>query len=86
MERRADPYLRALDGYEKAWGPEHTSTLNTVNNLGLLYADQGKLAEEEKMYRRALDGNQDFLGFVTVNGGTATREVMHQYSMQVSLT
>ena len=28
---------------EKAWGPDHTSTLDTVNNFGVLYADQGKL-------------------------------------------
>jgi hypothetical protein len=26
-------YNRALAGYEKALGPEHTSTLDTVNNL-----------------------------------------------------
>ena len=32
-------YQRALDGYEKAWGPDHTSTLATVNNLGLLYVE-----------------------------------------------
>jgi hypothetical protein len=32
-------YNRALAGYEKALGPEHTSTLNTVNNLGNLYAE-----------------------------------------------
>lgn len=36
-------YERALRGYEEALGPKHTSTLDTVNNLGLLYADQGKL-------------------------------------------
>ena len=36
-------YQRALQGYEKAWGPDHTSTLDTVNNLGLLYYSQGKL-------------------------------------------
>jgi len=47
-------YQRALQGYEKALGPDHTSTLNVVNNLGLLYADQGKLDEAEKMYQRAL--------------------------------
>jgi hypothetical protein len=29
-------YQRALQGKEKAWGPDHTSTLDTVNNLGLL--------------------------------------------------
>jgi hypothetical protein len=35
--------MRALGGYEKALGPDHTPTLDTVNNLGILYRDQGKL-------------------------------------------
>ena len=47
-------YLRTLRGKEKALGAEHTSTLDTVNNLGCLYADQGKMAEAEEMYVRAL--------------------------------
>ena len=46
-------YQRALQGYEKAWGPDHISTLGTVNNLGILYANQDKLDEAEKMYQRA---------------------------------
>jgi hypothetical protein len=33
---------------------KHTSTLDTVNSLGLLYADQGKLTDVEAMYSRAL--------------------------------
>jgi tetratricopeptide (TPR) repeat protein len=49
-------YVRALAGYEKALGPDHTSTLETVNNLGALYRAQGKLAEAEQMYQRALAG------------------------------
>ena len=49
-------YQRALEGYEKAWGPEHTSTLDTVNNLGNLYKNQGKMNEAKKMYQRALTG------------------------------
>jgi hypothetical protein len=32
-------YIQALRGYEEALGPDHTSTLDTVNNLGLLYAN-----------------------------------------------
>jgi hypothetical protein len=32
-------FQRALQGYEKAWGPEHRSTLHTANNLGILYKD-----------------------------------------------
>src|ERR1700684_4500321 len=49
-------YQRALQGYEKAWGPDHTLTLDTVYNLGPLYKSQGKLDEAEKMYQRALQG------------------------------
>ena len=55
-------YLRAFDGREKAWGPDHTSTLNTVNNLGVLYLDQGKMAEAEAMYLRALAGYEKARG------------------------
>ncbi|KAL9101256.1 MAG: hypothetical protein Q9163_003470 [Psora crenata] len=55
-------YRRALDGYEKVWGPDHISTLDTVNNLGNLYANQGKLIEAEEMYRRALDGYEKAWG------------------------
>ena len=53
-------YQRALEGYEKALGPNHMSALNalnTINNLGVLYADQGKHAEVEEMYQRALEPN-----------------------------
>ena len=55
-------YQRALQGYEKAWGPDHTSTLDTVNNLGNLYKNQGKLAEAEQMYQRALRGYEKAWG------------------------
>ncbi|KAH6984505.1 hypothetical protein BKA56DRAFT_716988 [Ilyonectria sp. MPI-CAGE-AT-0026] len=47
-------YTRALQGYVKAWGPEHVSTLHTVNGLGNLYSDQGWLSEAEAIYNRAL--------------------------------
>jgi tetratricopeptide (TPR) repeat protein len=55
-------YLRALAGKEKALGPEHSSTLDTVNNLGILYRAQGKLAQAEQMYLRALAGTEKALG------------------------
>jgi tetratricopeptide (TPR) repeat protein len=55
-------YQLALQGYEKAWGLEHTSTLATVHNLGLLYADQGKLVEAELMYQCALQGYEKAWG------------------------
>jgi hypothetical protein len=36
-------YQRSIAGKEKALGANHTSTLETVNSLGLLYQEQGKL-------------------------------------------
>src|ERR1700761_8099097 len=53
---------RALVGKEKALGVDHTSTLDTVNNLGNLYRDQDKLDVAEQMYRRALAGYEKALG------------------------
>jgi tetratricopeptide (TPR) repeat protein len=36
--------------------------LNTVHNLGLFYANQGRLVEAEEMYMRALNGREKTLG------------------------
>ena len=55
-------FLRALTGYEKVWGAEHTSTLDTVNSLGNLYKNQGKMKEAEDMYLRALTGYEKTWG------------------------
>jgi tetratricopeptide (TPR) repeat protein len=55
-------YMRALEGKEAALGPKHTSTLSTVNNLGNLYANQGKLGEAEAMFLQALQGYKESLG------------------------
>ncbi|KAK1086450.1 hypothetical protein LTR48_003563 [Friedmanniomyces endolithicus] len=55
-------YEGALRGVEKARGPDHTSTLGIVNNLGNLYSDQGKMAEAEEMYLRALKGKEKACG------------------------
>ncbi|KAG7403952.1 Nephrocystin-3 [Fusarium oxysporum f. sp. raphani] len=62
LDKAEAMYDRALQGYEKALGPEHTSTLDTVNNLGLLYERQGRLDEAEAMFDRALQGYQKALG------------------------
>ncbi|KAH7126725.1 hypothetical protein B0J11DRAFT_460046 [Dendryphion nanum] len=37
-------------------------SLDAVHLLGLLYVDQGKLDEAEKMYKRALEGKEEALG------------------------
>jgi len=37
-------------------------TLSTLNNLGLLYTDQGKMMEAEEMYVQALRGREKAWG------------------------
>ena len=90
-------YIRALEGCKKALGPDHISTLDTVNSLGALYSDQGKLAEAEAMYIQALEGKEKALGpdhtstFDTVHnlgnlysdqGRLAEAEVMYDRALQ----
>jgi tetratricopeptide (TPR) repeat protein len=56
-------YQQALIGYEKKMGPDHTTTLETVNKLGIIYKDQGKLAKAEQIFDRALAGYRKACGF-----------------------
>ncbi len=62
MEESEALYLRALSAKEKTLGPDHTSTLGTVNNLGNVYLGQGKIEEAEALYLRALSGQEKGLG------------------------
>jgi tetratricopeptide (TPR) repeat protein len=55
-------YCIALDGYERALGPDHLSTLDIAASLGNVYRVQGRLDEAEQMYQRALAGYEKALG------------------------
>lgn len=55
-------YHQALQGKEKACGPDHIKRLSTVNSLAVLYSDQGRINEAEAMYQRALRGYENALG------------------------
>eukprot|EP00808_Paulinella_micropora_P011515 g70249.t1 len=55
-------YRMALQGQEKTLGAEHPSTLkSSVNNLGVLLCQQGKLAEAKPLLRRAFRGQEKTL-------------------------
>jgi tetratricopeptide (TPR) repeat protein len=55
-------YQQSLIGCVRAVGPDHESTLDTVQNLGILYRNQSRFAEAETMYERALTGYEKSLG------------------------
>ncbi|KAF4340652.1 tetratricopeptide repeat domain protein [Fusarium beomiforme] len=78
-------YKRSLEGREKALGPDHTSTLNTVINLGSLYLEQGKLKEAEAMYKRSLEGLEKALRPDHTSTLTAVNNLGNLYSNQGKL-
>ena len=43
-------------------GKEHPDTLRSVSNLAELYRAEGRLAEAEPLYKRALEGRERVLG------------------------
>ena len=47
---------RALEGYEKVLGAEHSHTLNSIGHLGLMLETRRKYEESEAVHRRALEG------------------------------
>jgi len=66
LQRPRDAHImlyRALHGYERVWGPKHTSTLGTINNLGLLYESIGEHESARQMFQQALEGYQESLGY-----------------------
>jgi len=48
-------------------GPEHPNTLSSINNLALLYADQGKYEQASRFNKRALATCERVLGLSTPN-------------------
>ena len=60
---KAEPLLlRALAIREKALGPDHPDTAQSLNNLGALYAKQGAYAKAEPLHIRALAIMEKALG------------------------
>jgi eukaryotic-like serine/threonine-protein kinase len=53
---------RALEIQRRVLGPEHPSTLGTMQSLSDIYLDQGRYAEAEKMLRDTLDTRRRILG------------------------
>jgi tetratricopeptide (TPR) repeat protein len=56
LSRREELLMQASK--EKVLTPEHTSTLQTVNNLGIVYRAQGRLAKAEAIYLQTLAGRE----------------------------
>ena len=55
-------YLRALAGFEKAWGPERKQALDTRYNLGLLYKARSIFGNAVQLFELVVQGYTKLLG------------------------
>ena len=55
-------YLRALAGKEKAWGPDHKSTLDTWYNLADLFERKSMFQDAAKHFEFVAQGYTKRLG------------------------
>ena len=55
-------YLRALAGFEKAWGPKHKHALDTRYNLGLLYEEMSMVGKAVQQFELVVQGYTKLLG------------------------
>ena len=67
--RGAEKVVRmSVKAREQVLGPEHPSTLASVDKLGLVLSSQGKYEEAEAMHRRDLKGSEKIPGREKVLG------------------
>lgn len=69
-------YTQALAGLEQTLGPEHTLTLTTVKNLGMLYSQTGNYEEAKEMLERALKGFEKAVGLERISVCVPALDVM----------
>ena len=65
---------RQLADLEKAYGPVHRDVAAALNNLALLYGDQGRDAEAEPLYKRSLAIMEKAFGLDSAGGRTAPEQ------------
>jgi hypothetical protein len=54
--------MRALGSWEKALGPDHSEVAESLNDLGLMYREQGRRDGAEPLPARALSIRERTLG------------------------
>ena len=62
MKEAEEMYLRALAGYERAWGHKHKRPLDTRYNLAIMYKQTSMLEEAAKHFRLVVEGYTKVLG------------------------
>ena len=63
LNRAAEPlFKRALEVREKSLGPDHPNVAISLNNLAVIYSNQGKHWEAELIHKRALKILEKALG------------------------
>lgn len=74
-----------MQGDEKAGERDHTSALNTVNNLRLLFVAQGKPKQAEAIRERALQGYKKALVPASITNIPASNSFKNLTALYIGL-
>ena len=73
---------KALEVAEQAVGPEHPAVATSLNNLAILYDQQGQYAQAEPLYKRALAVWEKTLGPTHPEVATSLNNLAEFYRTQ----
>ena len=55
-------WTQTLEIEQRVHGPDHPSTLVTMDNLGAIFMQDGRNADAEKLFRQVVDSQRRVLG------------------------
>ena len=83
---RCGAAVQALAGdLEKALGPDHPDVATSLNNLALLYDNQGRYADAEPLYKRSLAISRKALGPDHPDVATSLNNLAELYEPKVAM-
>ncbi|KAF8473485.1 hypothetical protein BDZ91DRAFT_714700 [Kalaharituber pfeilii] len=89
--RKAEEMCKVILATREKLGADHPSTVDTINNIAVVYKQQGKYSQALELYQRTLAGREKSLGvdhpstLDTVHGMAIVYEEQGKYSQALEL-
>jgi len=85
-EEAEEMYKRAIEGKKKVVGAGHPSTLDSLHDLAILYAERGRLTEAQEVLENVLKGYERSNGIDNTTIVTVVHSLGRLYRLQGNLS